>query len=384
MRIVLDFNPALRARYSGFNTYGVGLVSGLLSLPEVQSLVLLLNRPLVPLARELGYLDEPRITLVSGAMRWRRMERWWRLVPWPTLERLAGSFDVYHSIHHLMPPTAAGPRVLTVHDLRGHRLREIYSQTRRAALERAVKAADRCLAISQATKADMVELLGTPPEKVDVAPLGVTADFGPATPAGRAATLQWLSGLAGRPVKRYAIILGSPDKRKNLPAAIRAMQSAGGRLGGGFALLVCGHTPPDEDLAAMASAAGVAECVVISGPLRAQQLADALAAADMMLFLSLYEGFGLPVLQAMASGVPVISSNKSCMPEVVADAGMLVDPHDDQAIAEAMLKLAGDAALADRYRQAGLARARQYTWRRTAELTLECYRRAMAARGGAH
>ena len=138
-------------------------------------------------------------------------------------------------------------------------------------------------------------------------------------------------------------------------------------------------TEHESDLRARAAAAGVAEDVRFLSWVSAEQLEGIWALAGAFVFPSLYEGFGLPVLEAMARGVPVACSNASSLPEVAGDAALLFDPHDETAIAAAIERLLGDLVFAEGLRARGRQRAREFTWERTARLTLDTYARAQTA-----
>jgi len=311
-------------------------------------------------------------------MRLSRWERWWRLAEWPRLQSWCGAFDVYHGLHHLMPPTGEAPGVLTVHDLRRHRLPELYPHSNLRPLERAVAVAERVLAVSEATRKDVIELLGVAPSRVDVACEAVGPEFRPASPEQARQTKQWLGRRAGVRIGRMAVTLSSRDRRKNISTVVRAFLRAADGLQADYRLVIVGHLPEDEELARqLASAAGR---VLAVGPLADAEYRRVLAAAEMLLFLSLYEGFGLPILEAMASGTVVLGSDVSSIPEVIGEAGVTVNPRDEQAIAEAIGRLAEDGRARERLRAAGLHRRGAFTWDRAAAETMECYRRAVASR----
>lgn len=186
-----------------------------------------------------------------------------------------------------------------------------------------------------------------------------------------------LSSLAGRPVKRYMATISSRDPRKNIAGAIRAFALARRQLGDEWHLAVVGHASRLDDAAVAAAESGVESSILFTGPLNDAAYVALLAGAGMFLFLSLYEGFGLPVLEAMAAGTPVIAGDNSCLPEVVGSAGLLAEATDAVAVATHIVTLATDAGLRGRLSRAGLARAAEFTWDRTAAETVACYRRAI-------
>jgi glycosyltransferase involved in cell wall biosynthesis len=226
---------------------------------------------------------------------------------------------------------------------------------------------------SHSTQRDLVELLRTPAERIDVVPLG----FG---------TIKRGEPLAERDLRerfelgerRIALSLSAKRPHKNLLALIGALAliPAGRRP----LLVLPGYATAHEgDLRACARAQGVEGDVRFLGWLSGEELEGLWQVAEAFVYPSLYEGFGLPVLEAMARGVPVACSNASSLPEVAGEAALTFDPHDERAIADALERLLSDRAEAERLAARGLERAREFTWERTARMTLESYRRASAA-----
>ena len=377
MHMVLDFNPVMRDRFSGFWTYGWLLLRGLVARQDVQRVSLLCERSRLEACGDALAGLGPKIAPATTGTSMHRWGRWWRLVPWPGLARWCGPFDVYHSIHNLMPPANGRPRVMTVHDLRRYRLPELIVRSRTESFERAVRLADRLIAISQSTRRDLIELLGVDPGRIDVVPLAVGEEFQPACPARAAATRDWLSRQAGRPVDRYVVCISSRDARKNIPTVLQAFARAAKNLPPEVCLVVAGVLCDNEPFRQAMAQSALAGRVVLTGPVSHERFLGVMAAAEMLVFLSLYEGFGLPVAEAMASGVPVIAADNSSMPEVAGAAGILIDAHDVAAAAKAMAQLANDPARRQALAKAGLEQAGLFSVDRLAEGTLRTYRKAL-------
>jgi glycosyltransferase involved in cell wall biosynthesis len=236
----------------------------------------------------------------------------------------------------------------------------------------AARRSDRVIAVSRSTRDDVVEHLGVPSDRVDVVPqgLGVTRRTAPMAEPDLRASL----GLGERP-----IVLSVSAKRphKNLLALIEALSllPAGERP----ALVVPGYrTWHEDELRERARSLGVESHVHLLEWVSPEELEGLYAAAAAFVFPSLYEGFGLPVLEAMARGVPVACSDRSSLPEVAGDAALLFDPGSPRAIADAIGALLGDPALAARLRAAGEAQAARFTWEDTARGVLASYRRTLA------
>jgi glycosyltransferase involved in cell wall biosynthesis len=294
----------------------------------------------------------------------------------PRLAVRAGC-DLVHSLASTAPARGRFARVTTIHDLNYLMVPGAHFGVRglgmRALVPLAARRSHRVIADSEATRRDLLERLGVPPAKVDVVPLGLGRSAGAApTPADE---LRERLGLG-----RRAVVLSLSAKRphKNL----RGLLDALARMPSGErpVLVLPGYpTPHEEELRAHAGALGVDGDVRFAGWTSAEDVEGLFALADAFVFPSFYEGFGLPVLEAMARGVPVACSDRASLPEVAGDAALLFDPADPAAIAAALGRLLSDPAEADRLRTAGRARAATFTWARTAELTLASYERALAA-----
>ncbi len=283
-----------------------------------------------------------------------------------TLRRL--DYDLYHYPHYDVPWSARGRIVLTIHDLKFWRFPELMQNRARAfymraTMARAVRRAARILTVSRATRDDLAELLDVATTQVDVAHLaagvGVLANA-PTMTAG------------------YFLFVGERRPHKNIVRLLQAYARLRARGIDLPALVIAGRAYPGDHLAeATCSALGLDDCVRWVSDADDRALATLYAGAGALVLPSLYEGFGIPLLEAMQAGLPVITSNISSMPEVAGNAALLVDPRSVASIAEAMGKLATDRALAETLKARGLERAAQFTWRRTAMLTVACYHRVL-------
>jgi glycosyltransferase involved in cell wall biosynthesis len=283
--------------------------------------------------------------------------------------------DLMHSLASTAPAWGPFRRVVTVHDLIYARFPEAHSGLRdrgmRVLVPLAVRRSHRVLADSQSTREDLVELLGTPPGRIDVAPLG----FG-VPPRVRALSEDRTRARFRLGARRVVLSLSAKRPHKNLLALLDALERLPGERRP--VLVLPGYpTWHEAELRARAAALGVLEDVRFEGWVTGEELEGLWALADAFVFPSLYEGFGLPVLEAMHRGVPVACANASSLPEVAGDAALLFDPRDVAGISASLERLLGDPALADDLRVKGLARAAEFTWARTARLTLDSYQRAL-------
>ena len=284
--------------------------------------------------------------------------------------------ELFHAPHYVCPPVLPCPAVVTVHDLihlrfpsrRRHPLAPLYA---RVMLRLAVRRARRLIAVSESTRQDLIERLGAAPDRIRVVPNGVAAAFGPA-PDGAALD----PGLAALGVAQpYFLFVGNPLPHKNLPALLAAFA----RLPAPLGRLVLAGIPASAraGVAEAVARRGLAARVTLVAPLPTAELARLYQGARVVVCPSLWEGFGLVALEAMACGAPLVVADRGGLPEVVGDAALRVDPRDVDALREAMYTLAVQEPLRAALRTRGLARARAFSWRRVAETTVAVYLEAL-------
>jgi glycosyltransferase involved in cell wall biosynthesis len=298
---------------------------------------------------------------------------------WVTLRRpglpsgLLDDLDLVHATSAAVPPTRGRPLVATVHDLAFRHYPEAYPAAGRRYHERSARIvadeAARVLVPSEATARDLAELYGVDRGRVTITPLGAEVPPDP----DRAGAERLLHDLGVR--GPFLLAVGTLEPRKNLPRLLDAFGEAAAELPEHWLVVVgpVGWGPrlrPTWDSVR----------VKLAGPVGDRLLHALYQAADGLAYPSLYEGFGLPVLEAMANGTPVLTSDRSSLPEVAGDAALLVDPLDRAAIAAGLVRLAGDEALRRRLVEAGRRRAAGFTWRATAAATWATYRQ-VAERG---
>jgi glycosyltransferase involved in cell wall biosynthesis len=284
--------------------------------------------------------------------------------------------DLVHSLASTAPAWGRFRRVVTVHDLIYARFPEAHAGIRDKGMQvlvpLAVRRSHRVTADSQSTRDDLLELIGAKRERIDVVPLGLGA-VQRAQPLSEAAVRErfqlgerqlLLSLSAKRPHKNLLALIGALARLEEQERPV---------------LVLPGYpTAHEAELRARASALGLEEDVRFPAWVSAEELEGLWSVARACVFPSLYEGFGLPVLEAMARGVPVACANASSLPEVAGDAALLFDPHDEVEIAGALRSLLTDETLCGRLRELGFAQAARFTWQRTAELTLASYERALS------
>jgi glycosyltransferase involved in cell wall biosynthesis len=285
--------------------------------------------------------------------------------------------DLVHSLASTAPLWGPFRRVVTVHDLIYARFPDAHAGLRdqgmRLLVPAAARRSDRVIADSLSTRDDLIELLGIARERIDVVPLGLGA-VRRAEPLPQAAVRARL----GLGTRRVVLSLSAKRPHKNLHALIGAL-AAIPPVERPVLVLPGYPTAHEHALRARAQALGVEGDVRLLGWIDEHELEGIWSLADAFVFPSLYEGFGLPVLEAMARNVPVACSNASSLPEVAGDAALIFDPRDESAIAAAITRLLRDRQLAEDLRKRGRERVREFTWERTARATIASYRRALAA-----
>jgi glycosyltransferase involved in cell wall biosynthesis len=302
----------------------------------------------------------------------------WTQVGLPAAASKAG-VHVIHAPAYTAPFLTRIPVVLTIHDVSYERHPEWYPYRRdwlrRAFYRRSAKAAVQILTDSAFSASEIVAAYGLPRERIAIVPLGASPAF---APADRDAPI----GLPAGVTTPFLLHVGDLHERRNLPMLVDALVEVRRHFGAAAAvsLVLAGvDRGVGKGLCEMATVAGLADAVIHLGSVEDDRLQTLYRAAIALVYPSLYEGFGLPVLEAMASGTPVIASNAASIPEVLGDAGILLPPDDVDAWKQSILRVINDEALRATMSAAGVARAATFTWAHTARLTLDAYRRARAA-----
>jgi glycosyltransferase involved in cell wall biosynthesis len=265
--------------------------------------------------------------------------------------------------------------VLTVHDV-SYELHPEWYPYRRDWLRRAfyrgsARAAAHILTVSTFSAKEITAAYGIPLDRITVAPLGVDRHF---APAHAGVGIELPADVA----EPFLLHVGDLHERRNLGVVVEALIEARRNFGSlpGLSLVLAGQDRGVvQGLCAIAAQAGAADAVVPLGVVEEDRLRALYHRATALVYPSLYEGFGLPLIEAMASGTPVLASHAASLPKVLGNAGVLLDPLDVAGWRDAIVKVANDEAFRSRMRIAGLARAAEFTWERTARLTLDVYRR---------
>lgn len=285
-------------------------------------------------------------------------------------------FDLYHAMAFVAPLILPVPMTVTVYDLTFMRYPERLAPARRLYLRLMTgitcRRAQRVLAISHSTGRDLTGLLAVPAEKIDVTPLGYAVEIYRPLPAEAIAAFRQKKGLP----ERFWFFVGTLEPRKNLVTLLEAYAALprSERL----PLILAGGKGWDyAAIFATIETYGLQNEVHLPGFIPADEIALWYNGAEVFLYPSVFEGFGLPVLEAMACGTPVITSNVSSLPEVASRAGICLPPQDIQVWTDTLQRVYRDAAWREQARAAGLQEAQQFRWETTARLTIDSYQRAL-------
>jgi glycosyltransferase involved in cell wall biosynthesis len=376
MRVGLNLVYLVPGETGGTETLARELIPALRRVAPDVRLTAFVNRE----AAEAGDGPWAEIPAVPVPVRARRRVEWVRgeqiLLP-----RLAAraAVDVLHSLASTAPARGRFARVVTIHDLHYRVVPEAHFGVRglgmRLLVPLAARRSDRVIAVSAHTRDDLVRLLRLDPERIDVVPNGVTAEP-PVQPLPEPELRRRLD-LGDRP---FVLSVSAKRPHKNLARLLEGLALLSGEHRP--LLVVPGYpTEHERELRERALALGLAESVRWPGWIAAAELEALYRGAELLVFPSLYEGFGLPVLEAMARDLPVACSDRASLPEVAGDAALLFDPERPEAIAAAIERLLSNPEEADRLRRAGRERVRRFTWDDTARGVVASYERALRGRG---
>lgn len=375
MRIGFDATPAVR-QGAGIGRYTRELLQALYSAdPNSHYQLFFASRSPLPYplpgqlpanfhARHLPFDD------IWLARVWHRAQ-----LPLP-VETITGPIDLFHSPDFTLPPVRRGTRtILTVHDLSFIRDPDsavpVLRQYLNAVVPRSVARADHVLADSLSTRADLIELYHTPSDKISVLYSGVNAIFRPITDSAPLAAVRAKYHLGESP---FILAVGTLQPRKNYVRLIQAFSRLPSHHSELHLVIAGGKGWLYDVIFAEVERLKLQTRVVFAGFVDDADLPALYSAARVLAYPSLYEGFGLPMLEAMACGTPVVTSTASCLPEVAGDAALCVPPTDVDALARALEQAVSDEAVRATLIVKGLARAKEFTWEKAARELVRLYR----------
>lgn len=371
MRVGFD-GRFIRDDFPGIGRYSYNLARALADVAADATLVLLYD-PSAPNQRyRIEALAQANVRLVPTEIPIRSVSE---QIYVPRLAR-ALSLDIYHAPYYITPYRMPCSRALTVYDVIARRHPESLSVSGRAIFELttrlALRAADALVAISHSARRDVIDLYDVDPERICVTPLAADPRFGPVD-ADHVAELKRQLDLP----ERYVLCIGVDKPHKNWSRLVRAWDRLPDPVRDGYSLMFAGRPDPRYTAARELAASLGLDDVVFLGAVREDDMPALYAGAALFVFPSLYEGFGLPILEAMACGTPVACSNTSSLPEVAGDAAVYFNPIDVGDMAATLTRALSGGDLRRALAAKAVARAAQFSWNDTARATLSVYRALM-------
>ncbi len=380
MKILIEAQSLLRQR-TGVGQYTYHLIEHLIPLLADKGHCLdlfyfnFLNKnKAIPQWR--GAVENKQQTLLPG----RALYYSWKKFAFPPLEWVTGSSDLLHFPNFIARPFNKGKAVVTIHDLSFVRYPQFAEKKNLDYLNHwipdSVKRASRILVVSEFTKQELIDIYDVPEEKVVVAHNGVRSDFVPVNDAARVAALREKYQLPDK----FALAVGTLEPRKNYSLLVKAYQVLKKSHKKCPPLIFVG--PPGwnkeyERLKKMVAEKKLEKSIRFLFYVDDEDMVPFYSAATTLLFPSVYEGFGLPVLEAMACGTPVICSNAASLPEVAGSAAITLPPDNPEEWAEALTLFWEDESKQKEMAEKGLVQSKKFTWQQTAEKTLEAYEQAL-------
>lgn len=370
MRVGIEGRTLQGERY-GVARYLTNLLKNLVLISEEHEYIVYLSQPIEPIG-----FDSPQLRFEVLS---RAPSLTWRHLRLP-LSMKRDKVDMHFSPSYFLPLVKVCPSIVVVHDITFKAHPEWFVKDRRFRFDemfwRKVKKADGIITVSEHSKKDIVDILGVDPSRVTVIPEAADEYFHPVQDEARLREVSERYGLG----KDFLFTAGSIHTRRNLERLIEAISEASRRLDAQLELLILGIPAPFSppvDIEGKAQQCGMENRVHRVDYVSEEDLLLLYNACGLFVYPSLYEGFGLPVIEAMACGTPVVCSNVTSIPEVAGDAAVYFDPLKVEEMADAITGVYGDSSIKDELSEAGIQRASSFSWRRTAQETLQVFNESM-------
>lgn len=380
MRIGIDIRGLLTGQHSGIEQYTLKVLEQLLRLDKNNTFVLFyvsyrdLDKKLANLISESPWLKQNNVEIRK--LKWVNipllLHALWKPLDWPKVDKICGGLGVmWQPSPRILPISNRCRRVITFHDLVFEIFPQFYTWKSRLwqwqmSYPYLAKIADQIIAVSQNTKTDLERLYRIKPEKIQVIYEGVESHYFKNIDEQTIINLKNKFNIP----EKYLYYIGSLEPRKNVITIVRALAHLQEQNVNIKLVVSGGKSWLEGPIFAEIEKLHLTAQVVFTGPVTESEKIAWLQGATVFLFPSLYEGFGLPALEAMAAGCPVITSNVSSLPEVVGEAAILIDPNNQASINLAVENICLDVTLANKYSEQGRARAKKFSWEETAKATL--------------
>ncbi|MBN2058481.1 MAG: glycosyltransferase family 4 protein [Candidatus Saganbacteria bacterium] len=365
MHVLIDARMVSKQNF-GISRYVYGLISALIQIDKKNRYSLLVKDDfLAPLIKE-----HDNFSLVRARAKWLSLAEQFEL-PWLIKKLKPDLFNCTISVPFILPC----PTLVTIHDLIHLKYPEHYSLRHkiyyRIFFRSIIKKLKGIITVSEASRKDIAYYYAVPETEIDIARPAVGAEFHKIMDKTEVDRFKKERGLP----EKFMLYVGNRKKHKNVAGLVKAYALLPDRIKEQYALVLSGASDPAlEDLA---RGQKVADRIRYLGNILDEELPLAYNAAELFVFPTLYEGFGMPPLEAMACGVPVVTSNVASIPEVVGDAAVLVDPKNTRELAEAMARVLENGDLKAQLRSRALEQARRFTWEECAQNTLRTYQEAL-------
>jgi glycosyltransferase involved in cell wall biosynthesis len=378
MKIAIDVSFAI-GESAGVGSYTRGLLEGLAAI-DADNEYFMYSYLDFPQSPQPPFPQQPNFALRMMHLEVEHWERMWSRADLPPQEAM-DAVDVVHSPFFNAPKEHHGALVVTIYDVSFLLQPQFHTEANRLhCLQGTLNAAlyaDRIIAISQQTKTDLMDYFSISEERIRVIHPAHRRIYYPERDVEVIRDVLERLGV----FHNFILFVGSHEPRKNLRTLLQAYATYVTRHAGKELLVVAGGKGwLNDDLLQVAAELGIAQRVKFLGYVQEADLRVLYSAAKLFVYPSIYEGFGLPPLEAMACGAPVITSNTSALPEVVGDAALLIDPHNSEALCQAMQTVLCDDELRLKMRQQSFARAKLFSWEQTAGATLAVYEEICPAR----
>jgi glycosyltransferase involved in cell wall biosynthesis len=371
MRIVFDVSY-IQKRHAGVGRYAAELLTALLDADSSNEYVL--HGWSFSLDREkISRFQQANVLLRTARIPGPVKRAYWKILQFPSVDRLIGDFDLFHSCDPFIPPVGQRSGIATVHDLAWKRVPRFFQRSvlREAKyIEDSLNRAAAIVADSHQTMNDLLETFRLPPEKIHVVWPPVSVMFRREPDADLDRRIQEKYGLE----LPFVLFVGTMEPRKNVVSVIRAFELVHQAYKNALQLVLVGKRGwMYREIFETIRRSAVANRIRYLEYLPDNELASVYRLAHLFVYVSFYEGFGFPVLEAMACGTPVITSDCSSLREIAGDAAVLIDPQNVEALAAAMTAAMADTAKREQLVNAGLAKAKEYSGQRSAGTMLKLY-----------